>query len=271
MSHPSSLPSTRLLVTDIAGSVLKRLSDQQPEVFAYCAFGHLGPARAVAPLLGFNSQHREPLTGVYLLGNGHRSFNPVLMRFVSADDLSPFGDGGINAYAYCQNDPINRTDPSGRMSLIHLISTRNGTSSYMFTTPTNMSGLTSVTMSSSRAHLSGTVSTLQPGTPDHSSFLTTRQPNSLSSANLQSASTHGASTVLAHPPQATPAPMYTQTSSHEADSSYRHAPPSEHSRSRSNSVKSTDSWDEWIPDQDALNVNRLASPTPENGDIRTSL
>ncbi|MBV4507196.1 RHS repeat-associated core domain-containing protein [Pseudomonas sp. BW13M1] len=163
MSHPSSLPSTRLLVTDIAGSVLKRLSDQQPGVFAYCAFGHLGPARAVAPLLGFNNQHREPLTGVYLLGNGHRSFNPVLMRFVSADDLSPFGDGGINAYAYCQNDPINRTDPSGMMykatnTLVTLVDTKTGLSSYMFT-PERPASLSSVkrskqtnTRSSSDAH-----------------------------------------------------------------------------------------------------------------------
>ena len=36
------------------------------------------------------------------------------MRFNSPDTLSPFGKGGINAYAYCAGDPVNRSDPSGR-------------------------------------------------------------------------------------------------------------------------------------------------------------
>ena len=37
-----------------------------------------------------------------------------MMRFFQADELSPFSKGGINAYTYCQGDPINRHDPSGR-------------------------------------------------------------------------------------------------------------------------------------------------------------
>lgn len=44
-------------------------------------------------------------------------YSPVMMRFVSSDRLSPFGKGGINAYAYCLNDPINCTDPSGRFPI----------------------------------------------------------------------------------------------------------------------------------------------------------
>ncbi len=38
------------------------------------------------------------------------------MRFNSPDSLSPFGRGGLNAYAYCQGDPINRSDPGGHIS-----------------------------------------------------------------------------------------------------------------------------------------------------------
>ncbi|WP_305887845.1 RHS repeat-associated core domain-containing protein, partial [Pseudomonas sp. SDI] len=54
----------------------------------------------------------EPMTGHYLLGS-YRGFNPLLMRFNSPDSFSPFGSGGLNAYAYCAGDPVNRRDPSG--------------------------------------------------------------------------------------------------------------------------------------------------------------
>ncbi|MEE1920603.1 hypothetical protein V0R50_09130 [Pseudomonas sp. 148P] len=35
------------------------------------------------------------------------------MKFSGADNLSPFGAGGLNAYAYCNGDPLNLSDPSG--------------------------------------------------------------------------------------------------------------------------------------------------------------
>ena len=41
-------------------------------------------------LMGFNGERPDPLTGHYLLGNGYRAFNPVLMRFNSPDSSSPF-------------------------------------------------------------------------------------------------------------------------------------------------------------------------------------
>lgn len=64
-------------------------------------------------LPGFNGEKPEPVTGHYLLGNGYRGFNPVLMRFNSPDSLSPFGEGGVNAYVYCSGDPVNREDSTG--------------------------------------------------------------------------------------------------------------------------------------------------------------
>lgn len=63
--------------------------------------------------LGFNGGRPDPITLHYLLGNGYRGFNPVLMRFNSPDSMSPFGLGGLNAYSYCRQDPINYQDPSG--------------------------------------------------------------------------------------------------------------------------------------------------------------
>lgn len=70
-----------------------------------------------APLLAFNGELRDAPTGNYLLGNGRRAYSPTLRRFLSADPLSPFSKGGINAYAYCLGDPVNRHDPSGAFSL----------------------------------------------------------------------------------------------------------------------------------------------------------
>jgi RHS repeat-associated protein len=66
--------------------------------------------------LGFNGERSDLITGRYLLGNGYRAFNPVLMRLNSPDNLSPFGKGGLNPYAYCLGDPINRVDPKGHVS-----------------------------------------------------------------------------------------------------------------------------------------------------------
>lgn len=70
-------------------------------------------SRQSGPLPGFNGELLDDITGHYLLGNGYRAYNPVLMRFNSPDSLSPFGEGGLNAYAYCAGDPVNRSDPSG--------------------------------------------------------------------------------------------------------------------------------------------------------------
>ncbi|WP_081273222.1 RHS repeat-associated core domain-containing protein [Pseudomonas putida] len=71
-----------------------------------------------ASLLRYNGQRKESFTGHYLLGDGYRAFNPVLMRFHSPDSLSPIGAGGLNCYAYCGGDPVNNTDPSGHRQFL---------------------------------------------------------------------------------------------------------------------------------------------------------
>ncbi|WP_054989849.1 RHS repeat-associated core domain-containing protein [Pseudomonas coronafaciens] len=71
---------------------------------------------------GFNGELLDSITGHYSLGNGYRAYNPVLMRFNNPDSLSPFGKGGLNAYAYCGGDPVNRSDPDGREFIDVLLS-----------------------------------------------------------------------------------------------------------------------------------------------------
>ncbi|MCQ9425378.1 RHS repeat-associated core domain-containing protein [Pseudomonas sp. LJDD11] len=104
---------TNLLATDRQRSVLQALKRAGHQRLVYTAYGYHTPDSGLASLLGFNGERRDPLTGHYLLGNGYRAFNPLLMRFNSPDSLSPFGKGGFNAYAYCQGDPVNYRDPHG--------------------------------------------------------------------------------------------------------------------------------------------------------------
>jgi len=61
---------------------------------------------------GYAGQRREPLTE-WNIPAGYRPYDPLLMCFLAPDSESPFGRGGINAYAYCAGDPINRIDPDG--------------------------------------------------------------------------------------------------------------------------------------------------------------
>ena len=71
----------------------------------------------LSSVLGFNGERIDPVLGGYHLGNGYRLYSPSLRRFTSPDSMSPFGQGGINPYAYCEGDPINNTDPTGHMPL----------------------------------------------------------------------------------------------------------------------------------------------------------
>ncbi len=80
--------------------------------YAYTPYGY---HRRGQVSLGFTGELVERATGHYLLGNGYRAYNPVLMTFNSPDSMSPFAKGDLNAYSYCQGDPLNNKDPSGHV------------------------------------------------------------------------------------------------------------------------------------------------------------
>ncbi|PTT96637.1 hypothetical protein DBR45_42745 [Pseudomonas sp. HMWF031] len=111
--HETGRVDTALLTTDLQRSVLRSVAVGLHQRLAYSPYGHRSHESGLISLFGFNGERRDSVTGYYLLGNGYRAFNPVLMRFHSPDNLSPFGKGGVNAYAYCEGDPVNRVDPTG--------------------------------------------------------------------------------------------------------------------------------------------------------------
>lgn len=77
----------------------------------FSPYGYTAKKHQESTLIGFAG---EPLiiTEKYLLGS-YRLYSPFLMRFLSPDSLSPFAKGGVNAFCYCGNDPINYSDASG--------------------------------------------------------------------------------------------------------------------------------------------------------------
>lgn len=116
-SHSGKAAEIALLAADGLRSVVHVVGSGQHQAQAYTAYGYQAPTSGLHSLLGFAGERPDPVTGHYLLGNGYRAFNPVLMRFNSPDRLSPFGEGGVNAYVYCQGDPVSFKDPTGHIRI----------------------------------------------------------------------------------------------------------------------------------------------------------
>ncbi|AAO55747.1 YD repeat protein [Pseudomonas syringae pv. tomato str. DC3000] len=104
---------TLLLLTDANQSVMGEFQQGQLRKAVYSAYGERHSEEALLSTAGFNGEVREAANGWYLLGNGYRAYNPLLMRFHSPDFLSPFAEGGVNPYTYCLGNPIALRDPTG--------------------------------------------------------------------------------------------------------------------------------------------------------------
>jgi len=89
--------------------------DLKTHTTCYTVYGYA--SSTPGSLTGFNGEPMLKPLEQYALGAGHRLYSPSLMRFLSADSVSPFGKGGLNAYAYCVGDPVNRIDPTGQNTI----------------------------------------------------------------------------------------------------------------------------------------------------------
>ncbi|MBD1551964.1 RHS repeat-associated core domain-containing protein [Pseudomonas typographi] len=98
---------TMLLITDMAHSVLGAGGPRAGYTPAGYTSGAVGAC-------GFHGQRLDGHGTFYVLGHGRRAYGPAQMRFIQPDVLSPFAEGGLNSYAYCGAEPVNRADPTGQ-------------------------------------------------------------------------------------------------------------------------------------------------------------
>ena len=65
----------------------------------------------------YRGYYYDTESGFYYLQS--RYYDPVIKRFINADSFASTGTGflGYNMYAYCNNNPVNYADPSGRSFL----------------------------------------------------------------------------------------------------------------------------------------------------------
>lgn len=105
--------TTRLLCINENGSIIRAEDDIERETHNYTIYGYATTIPSTKTLNGFNGEMLDPVIQSYSMGAGYRAYSSTLLRFHRPDNLSPFGLGGLNAYAYCNGDPINTIDPSG--------------------------------------------------------------------------------------------------------------------------------------------------------------
>ncbi|MFG0413886.1 RHS repeat-associated core domain-containing protein [Pseudomonas sp. zjy_8] len=107
--------SSQLLATDEMDSVLVvSTPDGKKNNHNYTPFGFNDKLPSGSTAMGFNGEFILENMHLYLLGQGHRGFSTEMRRFIGPDNAeSPFARGGVNAFAYCVNDPVNRKDETG--------------------------------------------------------------------------------------------------------------------------------------------------------------
>ena len=116
-------------VTDLQGDVVAIVDTAGVKVveYLYDAWGRLlitGGTKAadlgVHNPLRYRGYVYDPESGLYYLQS--RYYNPTLGRFINADAFASTGQGilGNNMFAYCSNNPVNYSDPSGEFGLVTL-------------------------------------------------------------------------------------------------------------------------------------------------------
>ena len=97
-------------LTDKQGSVTNlvekygRIAEQYTyDAFGQAIAGELGAGNDI----GYDGKVYDPMTKLY--NYGYRDYSPRVGRFTTSDPIK----AGSNWYVYCDNDPVNATDPAG--------------------------------------------------------------------------------------------------------------------------------------------------------------
>ena len=111
-------PQTYYYVLNLQGDVVKLVTASGTEAasYAYDAWGNLLSATggmAYTNPLRYRGYYYDAETRFYYLQS--RYYDPVYHRFINADNYASTGQGflGTNMFAYCNNNPIKFSDPSG--------------------------------------------------------------------------------------------------------------------------------------------------------------
>ena len=106
-------------VLNVQGDVVKLIKADGTAVasYTYDPWGKIltstGNLANINPLR-YRGYYYDTETGLYYLQS--RYYDPEIGRFINADSYTTTDSTGIlsaNMYAYCENDPVNRSDPSG--------------------------------------------------------------------------------------------------------------------------------------------------------------
>ncbi|MFJ4441257.1 RHS repeat-associated core domain-containing protein [Pseudomonas sp. NPDC089422] len=122
-SRSSAEASRSIMAVNNTNTVMTKLGNASKAQFAYTPYGRRQAQGESNNSLAFNGEQLDSVTGCYMLGH-YRLFSPVLQRLCSPDNSSPFGVGGLNVYAYCGGDPVNRVDPTGH-SFFEVVTPKN--------------------------------------------------------------------------------------------------------------------------------------------------
>ena len=105
----SPVPPARPTIPDIQGSIVASL-DASSGTLTKAGYQTYGESSVTSGTFRYTGARIDAETnGLYDFRA--RMYSPMLGRFMQADPIG--AKGGINLYAYVNNDPLNLTDPRG--------------------------------------------------------------------------------------------------------------------------------------------------------------
>ena len=110
--------TTYYYVTNLQGDVVRLVNSSGTAVasYEYDPYGNIisqSGALADTNPLRYRSYYFDSESGFYYLQS--RYYDPTIGRFINADSYASTGQGilGYNMFAYCGNNPVNASDPTG--------------------------------------------------------------------------------------------------------------------------------------------------------------